>query len=211
MRTISRRISASTPGRTCRPLRWVHFRAINCRCHRRIVSGVTIVATWRNTRRPSRCPRMASRHRSSSLSRRRRPWSCFRRTRFSTTRYDTVSCWRRSSHPFSAASSMRRRNASTTAGRSTAVTELTWRHSDGPSNGTLRSSNRVTSQSTSQSSTSNRSMSVRLPCTLLGDPSIAHRAQIRWLMVSTSKHQNRGCETKLRQRPSQAIPRCLCA
>ena len=38
-------------------------------------------------------------------------------------------------------------------------------------------------------------MSVRLPCTLLGDPSIAHRAQIRWLMVSTSKNQNRGCET----------------
>jgi hypothetical protein len=30
---------------------------MSCRCHRRIVSGVTTVAIWRKTRRPSRCPR----------------------------------------------------------------------------------------------------------------------------------------------------------
>jgi hypothetical protein len=39
-------------------------------------------------------------------------------------------------------------------------------------------------------------MSVRrLPGTLLGDPSIAHRAQIPWLVMSTSKQQNRGRES----------------
>jgi hypothetical protein len=38
-------------------------------------------------------------------------------------------------------------------------------------------------------STSNQSMNVRrLPRTLFGDPSIAHRAEICWLTVSASKH-----------------------
>jgi hypothetical protein len=57
-------------------LAYVHLRATSCRCHRRIVSGVTIEASWRNARRPNRCPRTASRCRSSSLSRSRRPRSC---------------------------------------------------------------------------------------------------------------------------------------
>jgi hypothetical protein len=34
----------------------VHLRAISCRCHRKIVSGVTMVATCLKTRRPSRRP-----------------------------------------------------------------------------------------------------------------------------------------------------------
>jgi hypothetical protein len=41
------------PGRR---LASVHFRAISSRCDRRIVNGVTSVATSRNTPRPSRCP-----------------------------------------------------------------------------------------------------------------------------------------------------------
>ena len=92
------------PARPDRPFAYVHFRAISCRCHRRIVSGVTMVATWRNLRRPSRCPRTASRRRSSSLSRRRRPRSCPRRMRFSSIRYARVSCCCRSSQLISAAS-----------------------------------------------------------------------------------------------------------
>jgi hypothetical protein len=42
--TTSRRISATTPGRPPRRLAYVHLRAMRCRCQRRIVSGVTIVA-----------------------------------------------------------------------------------------------------------------------------------------------------------------------
>jgi hypothetical protein len=45
------------------------------RCHRRMVSGVTIVATWLNSRRPNRCPRLANRRRSTSVRHRRRPRS----------------------------------------------------------------------------------------------------------------------------------------
>ena len=44
------------PGRPGRGGVNVHFRAISCRCHRRIVSGVTMVATCLRTRRPSRRP-----------------------------------------------------------------------------------------------------------------------------------------------------------
>jgi hypothetical protein len=96
MRTTNRRISASTPGRPDRPFAYAHLRAINCRCHRRIVSGVTIVATRRSPRRPNRCPRTASRRRSSSLSRRRRPCNCPRRMRFSSSRYAPAACCCRS-------------------------------------------------------------------------------------------------------------------
>lgn len=38
------------------PREYVHFRTLNSRCHRRMVSGVTSVATSRNTARPRRCP-----------------------------------------------------------------------------------------------------------------------------------------------------------
>ena len=87
------------PGRPGRFGVNVHFRAISCRCHRRIVSGVTIVATWRKTRRPSRRPFAARRRRWSSVSRRRRPLSCSFRTRFSSTRYSMTCCWWRLTHP----------------------------------------------------------------------------------------------------------------
>src|SRR5262249_5760161 len=43
------------------------FSAIRRRCQRRIVSGVTIVATRLNSGRPSRCPLSARRRRSSSF------------------------------------------------------------------------------------------------------------------------------------------------
>jgi hypothetical protein len=49
-------------------LAYVHLRATSCQCHRRIVSGVTTVASWRKTRRLSRWPRTASRRRSSSVN-----------------------------------------------------------------------------------------------------------------------------------------------
>jgi len=45
IQTVSWRISARTPGRPTPRRIVVHFRAINWRCHRRIVSGVTKVAT----------------------------------------------------------------------------------------------------------------------------------------------------------------------
>ena len=80
-------------------LAYVHLRAMSCRCHRSIVSGVTIVATSRKACRPSRYARAASRRRSSSVSRRRRPPSCRRRTRFSSIRYASASRSRRSSQP----------------------------------------------------------------------------------------------------------------
>src|SRR5437773_344055 len=68
-------ISLMIPGRPGRPGVKVHFRAIRRRCHRRIVSGVTMVATCRKTRRPSPRPLAARRRRWSSVSRRRRPFS----------------------------------------------------------------------------------------------------------------------------------------
>jgi hypothetical protein len=45
MRITRRRISARTPGRPARRAAYVHLRATNSRCHRRMVSGVTIEAT----------------------------------------------------------------------------------------------------------------------------------------------------------------------
>jgi hypothetical protein len=81
------------PGRPGRLGVNVHFRAIMWRCHRRIVSGVTMVATCRKIRRPSRRPFAARRRRSSSVSRRRRPVSCPLRTRFSSIRYSMTCCW----------------------------------------------------------------------------------------------------------------------
>ena len=52
-------------------------------CHRRIVSGVTMVATRLRTRRPSRWPFAARRRRWSSVNRMRRPSICSLRIRFS--------------------------------------------------------------------------------------------------------------------------------
>jgi hypothetical protein len=87
IRTIRVEISCMTPGRPGRVGVNVHFRAISGRCHRRIVSGVTMVATCRKTRRPRRWPFAARRRRWSSVSRRQRPVSCPLRTRFSSIRY----------------------------------------------------------------------------------------------------------------------------
>ena len=56
------------PGRPGRPGVKVHFRAIRRRCHRRIVSGVTMVATCRKTRRLSPRPLAARRRRWSSVT-----------------------------------------------------------------------------------------------------------------------------------------------
>jgi hypothetical protein len=99
IRTIRVEISFMTPGRPGRVGVNVHFRAISCRCHRRIVSGVTMVATCRKTRRPRRWPFAARRRRWSSVSRRRRPFSCPLRTRFSSIRYSMTCCWWRLTHP----------------------------------------------------------------------------------------------------------------
>jgi hypothetical protein len=84
----------------------------------------------------NRCPRMPSRRRSSSLSRRRRPRSCPRRMRFSSIRYARDSCCRRSSP--AAATTTRRENTSTTAGKFIASTEIQAPEAGGLSYGTLR-------------------------------------------------------------------------
>jgi hypothetical protein len=60
IRPTSWRISARTPRRAVLFLAYVHLRAINCRCQRSNVSGVTIVATSRKAHRPSRYARAAS-------------------------------------------------------------------------------------------------------------------------------------------------------
>ena len=83
IRTISAEISFMIPGRPGRFGPKVHFRAISRRCHRRIVSGVTMVATRLRTRRPSRWPFAARRRRWSSVNRMRRPSICSLRIRFS--------------------------------------------------------------------------------------------------------------------------------
>jgi hypothetical protein len=106
------------PGRPGRVGVNVHFRAISCRCHRRIVSGVTMVATCRKTRRPSRRPVAARRRRWSSVSRRRRPFTCSWRIRFSSTRYSITCCWWRLTHPASVTSSTRKGWRSAFIGRS---------------------------------------------------------------------------------------------
>ena len=59
----------------------VHFLAISRRYQRRIVSGVTLVATCCRIRRPSRWPFAARRRRWSSVNWTRRPLSCSRRAR----------------------------------------------------------------------------------------------------------------------------------
>ena len=84
------------------------------RCQRSSVSGVTIVTTCLNTRRPSGCPRAASRRRSSSVSCNRWPPSCARRIRFSSTRYATISCCWRFSQPDTAATRKAKAEASIT-------------------------------------------------------------------------------------------------
>jgi hypothetical protein len=86
------RISAKTPGRPGRDFAYVHFRAMSCRCQRRIVSGVTIAATCARRRRASRKPIAAKRRRSSSVNRTRwLPRRAFR-TRFSSRRHWMTSC-----------------------------------------------------------------------------------------------------------------------
>ena len=92
------------------------FAGDHCRCHRRMVSGVTIVATWPNSRRPSRCPHLANRHRSSSVSRSRRPRSGARRIRFSSIKYSTASCRWPLHQPATDRSTNRSAATSTTAG-----------------------------------------------------------------------------------------------
>jgi len=87
---MSDEISCMIPGRPGRFDVNVHFRAINCRCHRKIVSRVTIVATCLKTRRPSRRPFAARRRHWSSVNRRRRPFTCSLRTRFSHQILDDV-------------------------------------------------------------------------------------------------------------------------
>ena len=64
---MSDEISLMIPGRPGRLEVNVHLLAMSCRCHRRIVSGVTIVATCRKTRRPSWRPFAARRRRWSSV------------------------------------------------------------------------------------------------------------------------------------------------
>jgi hypothetical protein len=105
IRTTRRRISTWTPGRPSRDRAYVHFRPINSRCHRRIVSGVTIVATSARSRRPRRRPMTARRRRSSSFNRSRCPCSCALRTRFSSRRNSMTSRCSRSSQPNDAAMS----------------------------------------------------------------------------------------------------------
>ena len=63
-----------------------YFRAISLRYQRRIVSGVTMLATCARIRRPSVWPRTASRRRWASVRRSGRGPSCSRRTRFSSRR-----------------------------------------------------------------------------------------------------------------------------
>jgi len=85
---------------------YVHFRATNFRCHRRIVSGVTSVANSRSRLRLSRSPHTARRRRRSSSSCSRRRPSCALSTRFSSRRKAITSRCSRSSHPTNAASSI---------------------------------------------------------------------------------------------------------
>jgi hypothetical protein len=61
IRRMSDEISFRIRGRPGRFGVNVHLRAISCRCHRRIVSGVAMVATCLRTRRPSRRPFAARR------------------------------------------------------------------------------------------------------------------------------------------------------
>src|ERR687892_2579181 len=70
---MSAAISFMSPGRPGRRYSDVHFWAISRRYQRRIVSGVTMVATCLRTRRPSLRTFTARRRRWSSVSRTRRP------------------------------------------------------------------------------------------------------------------------------------------
>jgi hypothetical protein len=83
---------------------YVHFCAMSFRCHAKIASGVTIVATSPNSLRPRTLPRMASFRRCSSVSRSRLPLSCSASTWFSARRYSIASCWLRLIHPASVSS-----------------------------------------------------------------------------------------------------------
>jgi hypothetical protein len=74
-------------------------RAMSSRCQRRIVSGVTMVASCSSIFRPRILPLTASRRRWSSLSRIRFFPSFSRRTRFSVRRYSTTSCCRQLIQP----------------------------------------------------------------------------------------------------------------
>ena len=66
---------------------------MSCRCHRRMVSGVTMLARSFRTRRPSFLPFAANRRRWSSVSRSRFPPRCSLKTRFSSRRYSIAACW----------------------------------------------------------------------------------------------------------------------
>src|SRR5438309_6245613 len=115
---MSDAISLIVPGRPGRFGANVHFRAIRHRCQRRIVSGVTMVATCLRIRRPSGWPFAVRRRRWSSVNRTRRPFSCSLRTRFSSTRYSMTSCWWRLTHPARVTNSSRKGERSAVIGRS---------------------------------------------------------------------------------------------
>ena len=100
--TSARRRACRPAGRPW-PARYVHLRATSSRCQRRMVSGVTRVATCASSRRPSRCPNSARRRRSPSSKRRRRPASLAFSSRFSSRRNAMTSACSRWSHPPNAA------------------------------------------------------------------------------------------------------------
>ena len=72
----------STPGGPGLRRSNVHFKAINRRCHRMIVSGVTMLATSCSTLRPSAFPLTASRARWASVRRSLRLPNCCLSVRF---------------------------------------------------------------------------------------------------------------------------------
>ena len=110
----SRSISVRTPRRPGR-VAYVHFRAMSCRCQRKMVSGVTIVAIGPRPRWPHRCPWTANRRRSSSVKR-IRPFKRVRRMRLSSTRSATLACRWSAHQPATATTKSRRAATSTTAG-----------------------------------------------------------------------------------------------
>ena len=103
MRMTGARRRACAPAGRPRPARCVHLRATSSRCQRRMVSGVTRVATCASSDRPRRCPNTARHRRSPSSKRRRRPASRAFRRRFSSQRYAITSACSPWSQPPNAA------------------------------------------------------------------------------------------------------------
>jgi len=95
----SARRCACKPGRWPLPTRYVHLRATSSRCQRKMVSGVTRVATCASRWRPRRCPNSAKRRRSWSSNCSRCPASLVFSSRFSSRRNAMTSACSRWSHP----------------------------------------------------------------------------------------------------------------